>query len=1712
MTTRTRLGMFTTTGLVTAIVLMLILGDKAPTIQAQQAAAPHGQTATKLADGRWLLLGGESTEGTAAIVDPRVNSSVPLAAGWVPRNGHTATLLASGQVLVVGGRTPSGQLIAGADLVDPETGTILHLATDGGVPRASHTTTLLTDGRVIVTGGTTDDQRSTADLEIWDVQATGIATVTVAPSRLSNPRSAHTATLLSDGRVLLSGGVDSAGNTVQRAEIYSPLGGQVIEETPATPDPSPTHVTATIPNNGAQSVPSDVRLALRFSKPLRTDTVSANTVTLTGPDGPVQIAIVPAESGRLLFVSPRVPLTFDTRYTLRIVGAADDAGVPLVTTPVTFVTAEEPPTDANSLVVVGEEAWIPDAQSAANGWRSQRPDSPWRTLKALEAPPGTTALAGQVLRLDGRPLADVTLEIEGRTARTNGTGRFLLLLDGVTTGEQELVIDARTASRANRTYGLFEARVHVTAGVTTALPFTIWSPQLDTANQVTIPVPMATETVVTTPLIPGLELHLPAGTVIRDHEGEVARTITITPIPVDRPPFPMPSDAEFPVFFTIQPGGAYIHSYGAVKGAWLVYPNARGAREGKRVQFFNYDPDDKGWYVYGMGTVTGNKVIPDAKTRIYKFTGASFNDGNTPPPAGPTPGDDCGKCADPVSLTTGIFTFDETDLYLPDVLPIALTRSYNSRDPEVRPFGRGMTHPFAIFQHSELQFEEADLYLPDGGKIHYVKHPDSGGQWFTTIFEHTATPTAFYKSTIKFVGAVWHLTLKDGTVYIFGHAAPLQAIRDRHGNQITLTWSETNFFGAGTGNITRITSPNGRWIELTYYAGTNRIYQAKDNIGRTVTYVYDVNGNLTSVTDPMNHVTSYTYDASNRMTGIRPPNLQGTQLNLVTNEYTTAVDAPTPVGWVKKQTHADGGVYQFAYTVANGKSTQTDVTDPLGHVRRVTFNSDGYSLEDRRAFGEPEEQRTNAVRQPGGNFITSSTDALDRQTTKIYDDIGNLRSVTRLAGTPGALTSTYTYEPQFNRIATITDALERTTTFSYDSAGNLISITDPLNHATTMTYNGAGQQTSITDALQHSVTLTYQGGDVTEVTNSLGFKTTRFMDAIGRLVSATDPLSNRTRYEYDAANRLTRVIDSLGGTTTFAYGPEAQLETLTDARNNTTSYAYDSMGRLASRTDPLQGTEIFTYDLAGNPLERVDRKGQVTTRSYDALSRLVQVLHADGSTLAYTYDDSNRLTTIVDSSSGSVTRTYDDLDRLTLESTPQGSVSYTYDAADRRATMTVAGQASVAYGYDDANRLTSVTQGSTIVDLTYDDANRRSTLTLPNGILLSYGYDEASQLTDLTYTRGAAILGTLSYTYDAAGRRTNVGGTWARTALPQANNVATYDAVNQLVQWDGTSFSYDANGNLMSDGVRTYTWNARNELASLMGPVNASFGYDGFGRRRAKTIGGTTTQFLYDGLNPVQELSGGTPTANLLTGLGIDEYLTRTDTSGVRSYLTDALGSSLALADGSGAIQTEYSYEPFGSTTTSGGSTSNALAFTGRESDETGLYFYRARYYDPGLQRFISEDPLAERAGINFYSYVGNRPTLYIDPTGLAELCCRPVNMPVLRQLGAQHCFIKLSDGTTFGGYNRFWKLRPEPNAADDQCPKDTPNCTPLAGNETDIRRAWDSLPKDDRIYGLDGTSNRIPADVLDRAGIPYTMPLGAMGTGPIPTVIVLPLYTYPKR
>lgn len=1554
------------------------LSEGAAGAQPAQPSEVLGATTTRLPDGRWLVVGGQSAGGAVAnarVIDPRTHLETALAGLQIARSGHTATLLPDGTVLVAGGRGRGGDLLSAPEIFDPSSNTFAPIAVQGAQPRMDHTATVLTDGRLLIAGGSGPDG-ALGDAEIW-VVAQG--TATRAAGSMTQARARHDAELLADGRVRLTRGTGAGADADE--EIFDPQTGVFTPAPRQQEDQSAPRLVFSMPESGAADVPLDVRLSLRFSQPVHPDSVNAGTIVMSGPDGPIDVTLVSAEQGRLAFVSPRLALKPGTEYVVTIDGAVDRRGVSLPMTSVVLTTRDgERPNG-----IPDQEAWAPDG----GRWRSDRADSPWQSLKPLQAPPGTTALAGQVLRLDGMPLANVTLTMEGRSARTDRTGRFLLALEGVTTGEHTFAIDGRSANRPHRTYGFYEVRWKIQAGRTNVLPFTIWSPLIDTAHQVTIPVPTTGETVITTPTMPGLELHLPAGTTIVGEDHKEVRTVSLTPIPLDRTPFPLPGDATFTMFFTIQPGGAYLRTTGAVKGGWLVYPRRSDHPVGAKLPFFNYDPDDKGWFVYGLGTVTATQVVPDPKTRLYGFTGASFNSGPQPPAGGATPGG--GRDGDPVDPSTGAFIMEKTDLYLPDVMPLALTRTYNSLDnnpSNARPLGIGMMHNYGLYQWSGHQFEDGDLILPDGGRIHFTRISDPSGTWDSTVMEAQQTPTAFYKARLRFDGNAWEIALKDGTVYILGHVGQLQRIRDRYGNETRLTWSETNIFGAGVGNLLRITSPNGRWIAFTYDTNSpvNRITDATDNIGRNVHYTYDANGHLSTVTDPESHVTTYTWDANHRMTSIK----DGRNIVYLTNHY----DAN---GRVDKQTLADPtALYSFAYTAdGGGNITRAEVTNPRGYTKQLNYSPTHYLASQVEALGQPEERLTTINRLVGSNLVTAVVDALVvdgslRKTEYTYDDFGHVQSIKRLANTSNPVITSFTYEPTFFQLATVTDPMLHTWTIQYDGQGKLLGSTDPLSHQTSTTMNTQGQVTSVTDALQHSWQFVYAGGDMRSITNPLGATSTRFVDGAGRVLTVTNPLGRVTHTTFDKLNDVSQLTDALGGQTVLQRDPNGRVLSLSDALTHSTIYTFDDSDRVATRTDALQRTARYGYDRNDNVIQHVNRAGQVTNYQYDSLDRLTQAIYADGSTIQYFYDVGDRLWKVMDSVAGTITREYDGLDRLTNETTPEGSVSYTYNAAGRRESMTVLGQLAVTYDYDNAHRLLSITQDTATVSMTYDNADRRSTLTLPNGVVTTYGYDDANQITSLTYTFGSTTLGSLTYTYDAAGNRMSVGGTWAATGLPQPLLSATYDAGNQIATWAGRAFDYDANGSLVSDGLTSYGWNARSELSSLSGGTAASFGYDGMERRRLKTTS-SGTSYIFDGVSVTQERVGGAQAATILSG-GVDEVFQRTDIDGTRGILTDGMGSVIALTDASGVARTRYTYEPFGSTSTSGVTSTNPTQYTGRDNDSTGLYYYRARYYDPRLQRFISEDPSGFAAGdVNLHRYVRNNPTGYRDPSGRFAILLLPL-------------------------------------------------------------------------------------------------------------------------
>lgn len=1216
------------------------------------------------------------------------------------------------------------------------------------------------------------------------------------------------------------------------------------------------------------------------------------------------------------------------------------------------------------------------------------------TLTVLSG--GQTSVSGQFLTTAGAPIPGVQVTLGTVQTPTDAGGNFLL--QNVPAGTQQLMFSGTIPNAGGFVYA---ADVPLTAGQANVLPPFYIMPQPPPERFTPISNATAFQ-VITDARVPGASMTLPAGMRIIGWDGVPKTKIAIERLELDKlgvPLPPVPVRSVYQPFFGT-PMGGYVDPPGSVIA--VTVPNDLDLSPGQQADLWVYDAaptgGPAGWKNAGRATVSadGTQIASNPGLGITRFcfkcglwtctpvgtnaAGLNLN------PQGP-------KGADPVDLATGQFVLEKTELVLPGRLPVTLSRSYHpvdayggvgglhlsvgvgwalSVDVTLFPLPGGQAFRLVLPANTRL-----DLSRQADGTFQNLTHPLLKGAVLSTL------PGGDHLLRFK-DGATWRFqrrfTFADGTGVDF-----LMEQADRNGNRLTIERS---------GHVlARLVDAAGRALTVSTAGG--RITEIQDALGRTVRYEYGTDGRLAVVTDPAGQTTRYTYDSAGRI--LTSTDARG--IGFIEN-------VSGPSGRILRQVQADVGEWRFryrlqgatvtgpgcpgtacptedswehlqaGYRVTGGTVVATTVVDPDGQTTTHRFTPTGFSAEQVDGQGQATVSTRNA-----GNQVTASTDVLGRTTRLTYDAAGNTTSITDPAGTA----TRFEYEPVFNRVTKITDALNQSTTFTYDVKGNLLTTTNPKNETTTIAYNQFGQPTNVTDALNQTTMFAYDTvGNLITTADALGNQTQRVYDNVSRLVSLADPRNFSTQFRYDELNRVGTIADARHGMTRFDYDPNGNLLTVTDTKNQTTTYTYDVMDRLATRKDALNRQEAYQYDLAGNLTQFRDRKNQVTTFVYDPLNRRTSALFADGSSTTFTYDAGGRLSAVTDSVSGTIQFVYDKLDRLIQEITPQGAVAYAYDALGRRTSMTVSGLAPVTYQYDAASRLIRVAQGSFVVTIGYDAAGRRTTLTYSNGVTTTYTYDAASRLTGLVHAKGAALIESLSYAYDPAGNRTGLTrANGPATHLPAAVQAA-YDAANQLIQFNGNPVTHDANGNLVNDGTITHSWNARNRLIARTGPgLSESFQYDALGRRISKTINGITTRFLYDGNDIVAELTGNAVSATYLRSLNIDEPFIRQSSTGNEYYHTDALGSTLALTNDAGQVTTAYSYDPFGKTTVSGTPSTNPFQYTGRENDGTGLYYYRARYYSPTLQRFLSEDPIGLLAGdVNFYEYVHSNPVNLADPSG----------------------------------------------------------------------------------------------------------------------------------
>ena len=457
-------------------------------------------------------------------------------------------------------------------------------------------------------------------------------------------------------------------------------------------------------------------------------------------------------------------------------------------------------------------------------------------------------------------------------------------------------------------------------------------------------------------------------------------------------------------------------------------------------------------------------------------------------------------------------------------------------------------------------------------------------------------------------------------------------------------------------------------------------------------------------------------------------------------------------------------------------------------------------------------------------------------------------------------------------------------------------------------------------------------------------------------------------------------------------------------------------------------SETYDYDGLGRLIIAMDNDSNDLTFSYDALSRLTSetqsILGGTGQTVIYEYDDASRLTKITAPSGKDTTYAYDVLGRnTTITSSANTIATYSYTGVLNTGVVYGNGE-NIAYDYDALLRLASLDNGVQNYSYTYDDVSN-----ITSDGTKDYSYDNLYRLTNVATTASGTTLE--NYNYDDAGNR-----------VTDQDNTYTTNNLNQYLSLSGainTSYTYDYNGNIISDGVKSFEYDYKNRLVKVSewNEIIVEFTYDVLGRRIEKKTDTETIQYVYANKNILEEnttKSSGTFQKTYINGIWLDNlvayiqeqpgltfseqeelefcelrvipYETQfnsyswTNITSRCNNLTSSgsiiventyyfhknhLWSVVWITDASWVTVSEYDYDSFGNFTLSGYDTGNTRLFTWREYDEEiNLYYLRARYYDSQTGRFISRDPIWQVDDVNLYAYVGNNPLGFIDLHGLA--------------------------------------------------------------------------------------------------------------------------------
>ena len=759
-----------------------------------------------------------------------------------------------------------------------------------------------------------------------------------------------------------------------------------------------------------------------------------------------------------------------------------------------------------------------------------------------------------------------------------------------------------------------------------------------------------------------------------------------------------------------------------------------------------------------------------------------------------------------------------------------------------------------------------------------------------------------------------------------------------------------------------------------------------DAVSANTVYTYDKNGYVTSITE--NGLTTfYTNDTYGKM--LKKQNPDGTVL-----QYTYTND-----GLLSTVTDQDGNTESYVYDKAGNLTEQTDA---LGNRITYAYDIHGRLIRQTDARGNSESYAYDAA----GNCI-KRTDAMGTVTEMTYDMAGRMTEQSVLTKA-GKITNRYTYDAAGN-ILTTTDAEGSRTVYRYDDYGNCISKTDCMGNVTEYVYDALNRLTGTSDAAgKEAYTYDAQNNLIRHRTACGSGQETEYLYTYtqdGMLKESKDPLQGISSIAYNRNRQIASVTDPLGNETAYQYDSAGRISRVRTAADTQTEYTYNAQGLLASEKTADAKTD-YTYDALGRILTKVDALGRVT----------------------YTYDANSNITKVTEQQNGRTTtikRSFDALNRVTSVTDANGkTVSYSYDELGNRISLTYPGGEIVRYSYDKCGDLLTVTEPDGSVNTyTYDKKGRCTGLKRADGTEESYSYDKADRLSAQTDKNAdGSLLHSYTYTYDGAGNIIKIGGT-ADTAAGHA--VMTYDRDNRLATYNGEKVTYDERGNMLHGPLNgemgDYTYDCRNRLIETKaadGTVTA-YTYDAENTRLTEETENTRHTFVTDKETTYSQLLTETISEKHLLTYKETATITYTYGNGLisdsrkeakgsntekRYYHYNHIGSTTAITDADGDLLYSFTYGTYGELTgiydADGEQAEDTAAviqaenlrflYNGRYGVETGangLYYMRARYYNPQIKRFINRDiidgSITDSQSLNKYSYVQGNPVNLIDPFGL---------------------------------------------------------------------------------------------------------------------------------